>query len=232
MKGAADPVSFPWNVSVFPFGSKYRKKTRCLPDSLAWKLLELSEVKTEGKKLHLLPSQRKWSCAPSASTSWTHTQGQASHTWWCCASARHQHHGLMKREAIIPPLPSTAWPSWGVPQVHGLHIPSHPLPGGDAMELPLRQGLSSSPPSQAGLGGSPQNKGLGNPAWVITISRIWLLTDEWAQQLTVVCCVALPSQTPSNKTRHLFSPGEEQQSCLSLGIDSALKVEPEHMAPL
>lgn len=50
MKGAADPVSFPWNVSVFPFGSKYRKKTRCLPDSLAWKLLELSEVKTEGKK--------------------------------------------------------------------------------------------------------------------------------------------------------------------------------------
>lgn len=79
-----------------------------LPDSLAWKLLKLSAMKTEEQKLYLLPSQRKQSCAPK---------------------------------------------------------------------------------------------------------------DTF-------------SETQSTKTRHLFSPGEEQQSCLSLGIDSALKVEPEHMAAL
>lgn len=174
MKGAADPVSFPWNVSVFPFGSKYRKKNPLFarqPSLEAVRVVWGEDRRKEKPDLH----EESHRCM-AFTFPLTHCLGV---TPWSCPWGRVWAAAHLPRQALVAALRTKAY-----------------------------------------------------PAWVITISRIWLLTDEWAQQLTVVCCVALPSQTPSNKTRHLFSPGEEQQSCLSLGIDSALKVEPEHMAPL
>lgn len=123
MKGAADPVSFPWNVSVFPFGSKYRKKKPLFarqPSLEAVRVVWGEDRRKKKKKSHLLPSQRKWSCAPSASTSWTHTRPGITHVVVLClcqtptpwADEAWGHHPTSAIHSLIfTRNPTGAWPS-------------------------------------------------------------------------------------------------------------------------
>lgn len=245
MKAAANSSSFSKNVSAFSHFDP-NKGGKLLVTSLVLKLS--SEVKTvAGKKkkkhiyiLHLFPSQRKRSCALTFCARGAHKSG-APFAWWPRVSARASEcHRLVKPEVTTLNALTTLLSGESPHQQEGTRL-AHPL------SLSQRRMLWSCPPGactksltysdllRQSSWVSFRAKAKAQGAWkIITISRSLADCSQMStqplisQHLLVILCFL--KETLNSKVRYSLSAEEEQRSCLSLGIYSALKVEPEHMA--